>query len=386
MKLLGTPSEKELRAMRANCSAEELPKLKAYPWDRVFPAGTPPRAMDLAYKLLSYDPAQRLTATTALEHPFLQGVEFLLQGSGTRTTPPRQHHPEAAARAADARPMPPLRARHDRLTHLLQAAAGRACPSAAAPARTWPPSFPRLSPHASPSCHVRCAGVPREADASRAWQQQLQSHFNHYVAVRNGAMLGLLPTLEGNIQAQLAHDGANGADAVLPSVLGEVKAVLEQCERAENDAFAELQRKVLLTTKGSGNGEGGADDGASAAQAEAQAAASESVATIERMQRQATEAREEAASMREQVRRRPLSHAAPRSVQLACPLPSRTHAHAPLLASRRPRPSLGSVAAPCRSLPLPAAPCRSLPRPATPCHAVPRRATPCHALPRPATP
>ena len=37
MKLLGTPSDKELRAMRATCSVEELPKLKAYPWDRVFP-------------------------------------------------------------------------------------------------------------------------------------------------------------------------------------------------------------------------------------------------------------------------------------------------------------------------------------------------------------
>ena len=40
MKLLGTPTEKELKAMRATCSVDELPKLKAYPWERVFPAGT----------------------------------------------------------------------------------------------------------------------------------------------------------------------------------------------------------------------------------------------------------------------------------------------------------------------------------------------------------
>ena len=40
MKLLGTPSDKDLRSMRATCSVEELPKLKAYPWERVFPSGT----------------------------------------------------------------------------------------------------------------------------------------------------------------------------------------------------------------------------------------------------------------------------------------------------------------------------------------------------------
>ena len=36
MKLLGTPSERELRAMRATCTTADLPKLKTYPWERVF--------------------------------------------------------------------------------------------------------------------------------------------------------------------------------------------------------------------------------------------------------------------------------------------------------------------------------------------------------------
>jgi len=85
MKLLGTPSEKELRAMRATCSVDELPKLKAYPWDRVFPAGTPTRATDLARKLLTYDPSQRLTATQALTHPFLEGIEALVEHGGARS-------------------------------------------------------------------------------------------------------------------------------------------------------------------------------------------------------------------------------------------------------------------------------------------------------------
>ena len=34
MKLLGTPTERELRPMRATCTTADLPKLKTYPWER----------------------------------------------------------------------------------------------------------------------------------------------------------------------------------------------------------------------------------------------------------------------------------------------------------------------------------------------------------------
>jgi len=79
LKLLGTPSERDLRAMGATCNASDLPKLRAYPWDRVFPSGTSQRAIDLAHRLLCFDPAQRLTASQALAHPFFEGVQYLLQ-------------------------------------------------------------------------------------------------------------------------------------------------------------------------------------------------------------------------------------------------------------------------------------------------------------------
>mmetsp|Transcript_10740 Transcript_10740/g.35622 ORF Transcript_10740/g.35622 Transcript_10740/m.35622 type:complete len:556 (-) Transcript_10740:906-2573(-) len=79
LKLLGTPSERDLRAMGATCNASDLPKLRAYPWDRVFPPGTSQRAVDLTHRLLCYDPAQRLTASQALAHPFFEGVQYLLQ-------------------------------------------------------------------------------------------------------------------------------------------------------------------------------------------------------------------------------------------------------------------------------------------------------------------
>jgi hypothetical protein len=256
MKLLGTPSEKELRSMRANCSAEDLPKLKAYPWDKVFPQGTPPRAMDLAYKLLAYDPSLRLTATQALQHPFLQGVEYILDSNGV---PPRE---------------------------------GEA-------SRAWQQQVRQLQTHFSQIASlIRLDCLPHQV------AQQLQTHFSHYAAARNGATLGLLPQLEGTLKSLLLTPSAaeGGVDRVMPAVLAEVKAVLERCERAELDAFAELQRKVMCASNGSADV--GAHDRAGAAQAavEAQLAVSESAATIERMQRQAAEAREEAAAMREQVR------------------------------------------------------------------------------------
>ncbi|KAL1495657.1 hypothetical protein AB1Y20_016523 [Prymnesium parvum] len=87
MKLLGTPSERELRAMKATCVASDLPRLKMYPWERVFPSGTPSRAVDLAQKLLTYDPGERLTAAAALRHPFFESVDYILNGQPVPQSP-----------------------------------------------------------------------------------------------------------------------------------------------------------------------------------------------------------------------------------------------------------------------------------------------------------
>ena len=80
MKLLGTPSDRDLQAMRATCCADDLPKLKAFPWERLFPQSTPPEAIDLAQRLLRYDPDQRLTAPQALAHPFFDGAQQMIDG------------------------------------------------------------------------------------------------------------------------------------------------------------------------------------------------------------------------------------------------------------------------------------------------------------------
>jgi len=95
MKLLGTPSDRELRAMRATCNSADLPKLKAYPWDRVFPSSSSSRAVDLAHRLLCFDPAQRVNAAQGLVHPFFEGVKYTLAGDASQTPaapPPSNAH------------------------------------------------------------------------------------------------------------------------------------------------------------------------------------------------------------------------------------------------------------------------------------------------------
>ena len=88
MKLLGTPSDRDLQAMRANCCAADLPKLKPFPWERIITPNTPPDASDLAQRLLRYDPDQRLSAPQALAHPFFDGAQELIDRPSNATGAP----------------------------------------------------------------------------------------------------------------------------------------------------------------------------------------------------------------------------------------------------------------------------------------------------------
>eukprot|EP00962_Isochrysis_galbana_P041384 scaffold15193_cov101-Isochrysis_galbana.AAC.1 len=81
MKLLGTPTDADLQAMNAPCVAEDLPTLKPFPWDRIFAAGTPPEAIDLAQRLLRYNPSQRLDAVATLAHPFFDRAAEIVSGT-----------------------------------------------------------------------------------------------------------------------------------------------------------------------------------------------------------------------------------------------------------------------------------------------------------------
>jgi len=85
IKLLGTPSREEVRAMNPHFSMYRFPFIKVSPWSKVMRARTPPDALDLLHKVLRYNPAERPTAFEALLHPFfdeLRSAEVTVPGVG----------------------------------------------------------------------------------------------------------------------------------------------------------------------------------------------------------------------------------------------------------------------------------------------------------------
>eukprot|EP00927_Polykrikos_kofoidii_P079831 TRINITY_DN76669_c0_g1_i1.p1 TRINITY_DN76669_c0_g1~~TRINITY_DN76669_c0_g1_i1.p1 ORF type:complete len:356 (-),score=52.57 TRINITY_DN76669_c0_g1_i1:80-1147(-) len=86
IKVLGTPTKQELRAMNPTYPAYEFtPAVSPHPWEKVFRGWAPPTANDLAGKLMCFDPTQRLPSLHALMHRFFdklraderQSPEFL---------------------------------------------------------------------------------------------------------------------------------------------------------------------------------------------------------------------------------------------------------------------------------------------------------------------
>jgi serine/threonine protein kinase len=90
IKVLGTPSREEIRAMNPNYTEFKFPHIRPSPWGKVFScnggraslsAQAPPSdALDLIGSLLVYDPSRRKSAIEALAHPFFDE----LRNSSTR--------------------------------------------------------------------------------------------------------------------------------------------------------------------------------------------------------------------------------------------------------------------------------------------------------------
>lgn len=67
IKVLGTPTKEELKAMNPNYQEFKFPVLKANPLVNIFPAGTPPAAIDLLNKLWYYVPTERPKAIEVIK-------------------------------------------------------------------------------------------------------------------------------------------------------------------------------------------------------------------------------------------------------------------------------------------------------------------------------
>eukprot|EP00930_Biecheleria_cincta_P088249 TRINITY_DN77489_c0_g1_i1.p1 TRINITY_DN77489_c0_g1~~TRINITY_DN77489_c0_g1_i1.p1 ORF type:complete len:356 (+),score=68.03 TRINITY_DN77489_c0_g1_i1:84-1151(+) len=75
IKVLGTPTPQELRAMNPNYPEYEFtPKLNAHPWDRVLRGWAASEACDLIAGMLTYDPTARLPPMHVLLHPFFSDL------------------------------------------------------------------------------------------------------------------------------------------------------------------------------------------------------------------------------------------------------------------------------------------------------------------------
>lgn len=90
IKILGTPTREQMRAMNPNYTEFRFPVIKARSWNRIFSIQrTPPEAARLVSNLLEYTPFNRLTPLGACAHPFFDE----LRSSSTNTLPNGREFP-----------------------------------------------------------------------------------------------------------------------------------------------------------------------------------------------------------------------------------------------------------------------------------------------------
>ncbi|KAJ3094385.1 regulator of ime2 [Physocladia obscura] len=71
IKVLGTPSREQIKAMNQNYTEYKFPQIKPCSWAKVFRSRTTtPESIDLLGKLLEYTPTVRLTALEGMAHEF----------------------------------------------------------------------------------------------------------------------------------------------------------------------------------------------------------------------------------------------------------------------------------------------------------------------------
>lgn len=74
IKVLGTPTAVEIKAMNESYTELKFPVIKANPWTKVFNAFTPEDAVDLISKLLVYTPTSRFGPFDAMSHHYFDDI------------------------------------------------------------------------------------------------------------------------------------------------------------------------------------------------------------------------------------------------------------------------------------------------------------------------
>ena len=70
IKVLGTPTKDELKAMNPNYQEFRFPQIRAHPWGSIFKPSTPQDSIDLIGRLLAYVPEKRVKAIEVSVLPF----------------------------------------------------------------------------------------------------------------------------------------------------------------------------------------------------------------------------------------------------------------------------------------------------------------------------
>jgi len=91
IKILGTPTREQMKAMNPNYTEFRFPVIRARSWNRIFSSHNkaPQEAAKLVSKLLEYTPYNRLTPLEACAHPFFDE----LRSSSTKTLPNGREFP-----------------------------------------------------------------------------------------------------------------------------------------------------------------------------------------------------------------------------------------------------------------------------------------------------
>ncbi|KAJ3204754.1 regulator of ime2 [Clydaea vesicula] len=77
IKVLGTPTQDQIRSMNPNYIEYKFPQIKPSPWSKVFRSKTyTPESLSLIGKLLEYTPTNRLTAVEAMAHEFFDELRL----------------------------------------------------------------------------------------------------------------------------------------------------------------------------------------------------------------------------------------------------------------------------------------------------------------------
>ncbi|AAK39667.1 putative protein kinase (nucleomorph) [Guillardia theta] len=77
IKVLGTPTKAQVRAMNNDYLEFQFPRLSSHPWENVFHGKhLEPEAIDLIHKMLDYLPSRRITAIKAISHPFFKQLKI----------------------------------------------------------------------------------------------------------------------------------------------------------------------------------------------------------------------------------------------------------------------------------------------------------------------